>query len=149
MSALIENKKSRLNYEILEVFEAGIELRGFEVKALKKGQGSLAGAYISARGGELFLIGAHVSPYQPHNTPAGYDPERPRRLLLTKKEIAEIVGKEGERGVAIIPTRVYLKGKNIKVAVAVARGRKKYDKRQVIREREDKRRTERLMKGGS
>ena len=88
--ALLQNKKAFFDYEILQKFEAGIELLGFEVKSLKKGEGSLAGAFVIVRGNEVFVTNMNIPPYQVKNTPADYDPMRPRKLLLTKKEIEEI-----------------------------------------------------------
>ena len=148
MPRLIENKKAHLSYEILEKFEAGLELFGFEVKSLKKGQGSLLGAYVSTRGNELFLVGATVPPYQSANTPKEYIATRARRLLLTAREIRMLIGREHERGLTIIPLSIYTKGPRIKIEIAVARGLKKFDKRQVIRKREENRRIEKLLKGG-
>ena len=96
--SLITNKKARFNYEILDTYVAGIELFGFEVKSLRKKQGSLEGAYIIARGNEVFLIGATIPPYQPTNTPDNYDPARNRKLLLTKKEIERLSSIEKQKG---------------------------------------------------
>lgn len=144
--ALIEHRKARFDYEILEEYEAGIELRGFEVKSLKKGQGKLEGAHVIIRGGEAFLVNMHIPAYQPANTPKEYDPERTRKLLLSKKEIAELAGFEGQKGHTIVPLRVYQKGRKIKLAIAAVRGKKKHDKRHTIKERQDKRDAEREAK---
>src|SRR5688572_14274848 len=133
--ALIEHKKARLNYEILEEFEAGLELLGAEVKSLRAGQGKLEGSHAIVRGGEAYIVGMHIPPYQPKNTPADYDPDRSRRLLLTKKELIQLSDYESQKGLTIVPLRVYNKGKNLKVALAAAKGRKKYDKRAVLKER--------------
>ena len=146
MAPLIYNKKAGFDYEILEKFEAGIELLGFEVKSLRAGRGSLDGAYISARNGEVFLHGTTISPYQQNNTPAGYDERRPRRLLLTRKEIEELSETEGKKGLTIVPLSVYNKGKKIKVQIAVVRGKKKFDKRDVIMKREVGRDLRRTLK---
>lgn len=148
MTTLIENKKVFFNYEILEKFEAGLELKGFEVKALRNKQGSILGARVIIRGGEAYLVGMNLPPYQPQNTPKDYDPQRTRRLLLSKKEIKYLTGKGEERGLTIVPTSVYTKGRRIKTEIAIARGKKKYDKRQKIKEREDKRKMERILKRG-
>src|SRR3989338_7036284 len=146
----LENKKAYFNYEILEKFEAGIELLGFEVKALRAGHASLEGSYVSirptTRGGEVFLIGLHVSPYQPKNTPDSYDPNRERRLLLNKKEIHTLAGFEKKRGLTIVPISVYNKAGKIKVEIAVARGKKKYDKRETIKKRDTEREMRRTLK---
>ena len=146
MSTLIENKKAFFDYEILEKFEAGLELKGPEVKALRNKQGSILGARVIIRAGEAFVVGMEIPPYQPLNTPKDYDSQRTRRLLLTKKEIKYLTGKAEERGLTIVPVRVYTKGRRIKTEIAVARGKKKHDKRQKIKEREDKRKIERALK---
>ena len=146
MSTLIEHKKAFFDYEILEKFEAGLELKGFEVKALRSKQGSILGARVILRAEEAYLIGMNLPPYQPLNAPKDYDPQRTRKLLLSKKEIKYLTGKAEERGLTIVPIRVYTKGRRIKTEVAVARGKKKHDKRQKIKEREDKRKIERALK---
>ena len=133
---LVQNKKAHFDYEILERYEAGLELFGPEVKALRGGHGSLEGSHITVRGGEAYLIGATIPPYQPGNTPKGYDPMRNRRLLLTKEEIAELAVKETAKGLTIVPISVYNKGRNLKVEIAVVRGKKAYDKREAIKKRE-------------
>lgn len=148
MSALIENKKAFFDYEILEKFEAGLELLGFEVKALRNKQGSLLGARVIIRGGEAYVIGMEIPPYQPKNTPPDYDPQRTRKLLLKKDEIKYLLGKSEERGLTIVPIRVYNKGRVIKTEIGVARGKKKYDKREKIKKRESKRKIERELKSG-
>lgn len=139
MPILVQNRKAYFNYEITEKMEAGIELLGFEVKSIKNGRGSLDGAYISMTDKEAFLIGANISPYQPKNTPTNYDPKRPRRLLLTKKEIARLTGLQKERGLTIVPISMYSKGSLVKVGIGVARGKKKYDKREAIKKRDTQR----------
>src|SRR3989338_9923942 len=131
--SLIQNKKVYLNYEIQETFSAGVELFGFEVKSLRKKQGSLEGAYIIARGNEVFLIGATIPPYQPTNTPDNYDLARNRKLLLTKKEIERLSSFEKQKGLTIVPISVYNKGIKIKIEICVAKGKKKYDKRESIK----------------
>ena len=133
MSALVNNKKAFFNYEILEKFQAGIELLGHEVKSLRKGQGSLDGSYVTIRGGEAFLMNATIPPYQPSNT-KDYDPLRMRKLLLTKDEIRKLA--DIEKGLTIVPISVYTKGPLIKVSVAVARGKKQFDKRASTKARE-------------
>lgn len=143
---LIEHKKARFDYEILEEFEAGIELLGHEVKSLRKKLGKLEGSHVVVRGGEAYLVGAAIPPYQPKNTEESYDPERSRRLLLTKKELSRIGGFESQKGLTVVPLSVYNKGKLLKVRVAVARGRKKFDKRAVLKKRDAKREIERTLK---
>lgn len=144
--ALVENVRIGFDYSILEKMEAGLELLGFEVKSLRAGQGSLKGARVVARGGEAYLVGASIPAWQIANAPKSYDPERTRRLLLSKREIAQISSAEAEKGLTIVPIRVYNKGQRLKLAIAIARGKKKEDKRHSIRAREEKRRIERTLK---
>ena len=136
MPTLVDYKKAHFNYEILEKYEAGIELAGFEVKSLKKGQGSLDGSYVIIRGGEAYAMNIFVPPYQEKNTPEGYEPRRNRRLMLSKKEIRSLAHTEEGQGLTIVPISIYNKGNLIKVSVAVVRGKKKYDKREVTKKRE-------------
>ncbi|GMQ95025.1 MAG: SsrA-binding protein SmpB [Patescibacteria group bacterium] len=146
MPTFIQNKKARFNYEILETFDAGIELRGFEVKSLRKKQGSLEGAYVVVRGNEVFLVGTTIPPYQPANAPKDYDPERARRLLLTKKEITVLAGAEHQKGLTIVPLSVYSKHNKLKLGIGIARGKKKYDKREAIKKRDTERDVARELK---
>ena len=143
---LIQNKKAYFSYEILEKIEAGIELLGFEVKSLKKGQGSLEGSHVTVRGGEVFVINMQIPPYQPANTPKDYEPTRNRRLLLTKKEIERLGGEENQKGLTIVPLSVYNKGRKLKIEIAVVRGKKKYDKRETIKKRDVEREMRRTLK---
>jgi SsrA-binding protein len=136
MATLIDYSKARFNYEILETYEAGIELFGFEVKSIKKGQGNLEGSHVVIRGGEAFVVGMLVPPYQEKNTPKDYDPRRNRKLLLTKKEISELSHREEGKGLTIVPISVYNKGTLVKISVGVVRGKKKFDKRESIKKRE-------------
>ncbi len=143
---VVENKRIGFDYTILEEIEAGLELFGFEVKSLRKGHGSLKGARVVARGGEAYLVGASIPPWQIANAPKSYDQERTRRLLLKQKEIAHIASAEGEKGLTVVPLKVYNKGRNLKLLIAIARGKKKEDKRHTIRAREEKRRIQRTLK---
>lgn len=143
---LVQNKKVRLNYEITESFEAGMELFGFEVKSLRKKQGSLDGAHIIIRGGEAFLVGATIPPYQAANTPADYDQVRNRRLLLTKKEILKLSNFEKQKGLTIVPISVYNKGSKIKLEIGIAKGKKKHDKRETIKRKDTERDLKRSLK---
>lgn len=136
MANLVDYKKARFNYEILETFEAGIELSGGEVKSLKAGQGSLDGSHVVVRGGEAFAVNTFVPPYQEKNQVAGYEPRRNRRLLLTKKEINRLANLEGGNGLTVVPISIYNKGPLVKVSVAVVRGKKQHDKRESIKKRE-------------
>ena len=144
--ALVENKKAHLNYEILEEYEAGLELLGGEVKSLRAKLGKLDGSHITVRGGEAYLIGASIPPYQSGNTLADYEPMRNRKLLLTKKEIMILGEHESQKGLTIVPLRVYNKGRHLKLALGVARGKKKYDKRATLKERDTKREMDRTLK---
>ena len=146
MATVLENKKVRLNFEVLRAFEAGLDLRGFEVKALRARQGSLEGAHVTVSGGEAYLIGMTIPPYQMANTPTSYDPVRNRRLLLNKKELAELSGSESQKGLTIVPISVYSKGHKLKLEIAVARGKKKYDKREDLKKRDAKKDIERTLK---
>ncbi len=136
MALLVDYKKVRFNYDVIEQFEAGIELLGFEVKSLKKGQGSLDGAHVTIRGGEAYVINMFVPPYQENNTPADYEPRHIRRLLLTKEEIRKLADVESAKGLTLVPISVYNKGPKVKVSVAIVRGKKKYDKRETTKKRE-------------
>jgi SsrA-binding protein len=139
MTTFVDNKKVHFNYEILEKIEAGIELLGFEVKSVKKNQGSLDGSYVIIRGGEAYAMNVFIPPYQEKNTPEGYEARRNRRLILSKKEIkklAEVEMSAGRGGLTIIPISLYNKGNLIKVSLAVVRGKKKFDKRETTKERE-------------
>ncbi|OGG79851.1 SsrA-binding protein [Candidatus Kaiserbacteria bacterium RIFCSPLOWO2_01_FULL_54_13] len=144
--ALIENPRVKFDYQILEELEAGLELLGFEVKSLRAKHGSLKGARVIARGGEAYLVGASIPAWQIANAPKSYDPERTRRLLLSRKEIARVASAETQKGLTIVPISVYSKHRKLKLAIAIARGKKKEDKRHSIRAREEKRRIERTLK---
>jgi len=144
---LIQNKKAYMNFEILESFEAGVELLGLEVKTLKNKQGSLEGSYVTIRGGEAYILNMNIPPYQPANTAKEYDPHRNRKLLLTKGEILKLSTIEKQRGLTIVPISVYNKRKKIKVEIAVVRGKKKFDKREDIRKRDTDRDIQRTLKG--
>lgn len=136
MSNLIEHKRAHFDYEILETYEAGIQLFGTEVKSLRGHQGKLEGAHVTIRGGEAFLLNSEIPPYQAANAPADYDPKRNRRLLLTKKELAQLSLAEDKQGLTIIPLSMYNKGRLVKVRLGTARGKKQGDKRETIKKRE-------------
>ena len=146
MQDLIENKKIHLDYEILEKFEAGIELFGFEVKSLRNRAGSIVGSHITVRGGEAYLLNSSVPPYQEKNSPKDYDPRRNRRLLLTKKELKTLIGYEQKRGLTIVPVSVYNKNGKIKVSIAVVKGKKKYDKREDLKKKQTEKDIRRTLK---
>ncbi|HUC88984.1 MAG TPA: SsrA-binding protein SmpB [Candidatus Paceibacterota bacterium] len=136
MTTYIDNRKAHFNYTIEETFEAGIELLGHEVKSIKNGLGNLAGAFCIVRGGEVFLVGMHIPPYQSANMKKDYDPDRARRLLLSKKEIIRLADADGTKRLTLIPISLYSKGRYIKVAVAIAKGKKTFDKRESIKKRD-------------
>lgn len=146
MASLVENKKARFDLEILEDYEAGIELFGFEVKSLRNKRGNLSGSHVTIRGGEAYLLNFNIPPYQPKNSPKDYDPERTRRLLLSKKEILALAEKEGQKGLTVVPLSVYNKGKLIKVKIGVARGKKKRDKRETLKKKQAEREIKRDLK---
>ena len=146
MANYAENIKAHFNYEILEKYEAGIELLGVEVKSVRSGKMSLEGAFVVVRGGEVFLINANVPPYQVNNTPKDYDPLRNKKLLLTKKEIIELSGSEKNKSLTIVPMSVYNKNRKIKVQIALVRGKKQHDKRESIKKRDTDREIRREYK---
>jgi len=145
MEAVI-NKKGLFNYEILEKLEAGLKLIGAEVKSLKKGQVSFEGSYISIREGEAFWVKATIPAFQPKNAPKSYVPERPRKLLLNKKELKYLIGKSQEKGLTIIPVKVYNKHGLLKLEVGIARKKKGADKREVLKKRDTDREIRRELK---
>lgn len=147
MRAYIRNKKATFNYEILETFEAGLVLHGFEVKAIRSGKASLVGAYIIFTTDGAYLKGATVSPYQEANTPQNYDPERQRKLLLSKKELAKLAKELNTAGLTVVPISLYNKKSKIKLEIALVRGKKKVDKRETLKQRDSKRAIDRLLKG--
>lgn len=139
MATLIDNKKARFDYEFLEHVTAGIELEGHEVKSLRNHRGSLQGAYVTVRGGEAYIMGMNIPPYQVGNTHSSYEPTRPRRLLLKKSEIAALAQHESTKGLTIVPISVYNNRRWIKVDLRIARGKKQRDKRESIKRRDTER----------
>jgi len=146
MTVLAENRKAYFDYEILEKFEAGLVLSGAEVKSIRGGRMNLSGSYVNFHHGEPYLIGSSIAPYQPKNQPSDYDPSRTRKLLLNKKEIDYISGKTKQKGLTLMPLRVYNKGRRIKIEIGLVRGKKQYDKRAVISKRETARKIEYELK---
>lgn len=136
MTEYVSNPKAAFDYEILETIEAGLELRGYEVKSIKTGKASIKGAYAKIINDEAWLIGATISPYQPKNTPPDYDPQRSRKLLLTKKQINTLIGVSKSHGLTLVPLKLYDKNKKVKLLVGIARGKKKYDKRETIKKKD-------------
>ncbi len=147
MANYAENRKARFDYEVLEKYEVGIELLGIEVKSIRAGSMSLEGAFVIVRGGEAFLINANIPPYQVKNTPENYDPIRNRKLLLTKKEIRELVATEKNKSLTIVPISVYNKNRKIKLEIALVKGKKKFDKRETLKKRDTDRELRREVKG--
>lgn len=141
--ALITNKKAYFDYDITETYSAGLELFGFEVKSLRKSQGSLEGSYVTVRGSEAYLVGSFIPPFQEKNTPIDFDPRRNRKLLLTSKEIEEIGKIEKTKGLTIVPISVYNKGRVLKVDLGVGKGKKKHDKRETLKKQSVERETRR------
>ena len=146
MKLLVQNKKARFDFELHYEYEAGIELFGFEVKALRTGKGTLEGAHVIVRGGEAYLVNASISPHQPANAPKNYEPERVRRLLLSHKGITELNNTSNQKGLTIVPLMLYSTGRNIKLRFAVARRKKKQDKRESIKKRDTQRDIARTLK---
>ncbi len=139
------NRRARRRFEVLERFESGIELRGSEVKSLRDGKASINEAYAAIDGGEVWLRGAHIPPYAPASR-ENHDPERPRKLLLRRREIERLIGKTAERGLTLIPTRIYFKGPRAKVELALAKNKEGRDRRRDIQERDLRREIERDFK---
>lgn len=141
---LAQNRRARFEYDIVERFEAGLVLLGSEVKALRESGGTIQDAYVQVRRGEAWLIGAHIPQYPPAVEP--HDPTRTRKLLLHRREIEQIAEGLTQKGLAVVPLRLYFKGGRVKMELALGRGRSLYDKRRAIRDREDRREADRAMK---
>lgn len=147
MPTLATNKYVRSDYDLLEEYEAGLVLTGPEVKSAKAGQVNMKGTYISVRGNEMIIRGLHISPYKPAGPRPDYDPTQDRKLLLHTREIKRLIGKSKEGGLTLVPISLYTKGDLVKLSFAVARGRKKYEKREAIKRKEVDREVRRIMKG--
>ena len=148
MKVLAENKKAYFNYQVLEKFEAGLVLIGQEVKSIKLGRVNLAGSYVVIKNEEAYLIGCKVPPYQPKNAPSDYNPERSRKLLLKKAEIKHLIGKSRQKGLTLMPLRMYTKRGRIKLEFGITKGKKVIDKRELIKKRETERKIKRAIRGG-
>jgi SsrA-binding protein len=140
------NRQASYRYNLLDRWEAGVQLTGTEVKSLRTGQATMKDAYAAVRDGEVWLHNMHIPPYEPASR-ENHEPERPRKLLLKRKEIERLVGTTAEKGLTLVPTRVYFKGPYAKVEIALARGKDLYDKRRSIKDRDQKRDIERAMAG--
>ncbi len=139
------NRKATHDYTIEDRFEAGVALLGTEIKSVRAGQANLREGYVQVRGSELWLVNTHIAPYDPAGR-EGHDPLRPRKLLLHKKEINKLLSGMQERGYTIIPLKIYLKNRRAKVEIALARGKRQYDKREAIAKREAIRQIQRALK---
>lgn len=139
------NRKARFNYEILETYEVGIELKGTEVKSIRAGKVNLGEGYASIDNGEVFLKQVHISPYEQGNI-FNVDPLRVRKLLMHKYEIKKLIGEIAQKGYSLIPLSMYLKRGKVKLQLALARGKKNYDKREALAQKDAKRKIERVMK---
>ena len=142
---IAENRKARHEYQLLERYEAGLVLTGTEVKSLRAGGATLQRAYADVRDGEVWLVGAHIAEYG-HGNIQNHDPDRERKLLLHRKEITSLLGKVRERGLTLVPTKLYFKDGKAKVEIAVARGKELHDKRRDIAKREADRQMERALR---
>lgn len=142
---IVSNRKARHEYHILDTLEAGIALRGTEVKSLRKGNANLQDAYALIKNGEIWLLGMHISPYEQGNI-NNHDPVRTRKLLLQKKEIRKLLAKVQEKGLTLVPLSVYFKGAYAKVELAIAQGKKSYDKRAALKERDARREISQRLK---
>ena len=148
MNDVSVNRKARFDYEILETYEAGIELFGFEVKSVKTGRLNLTGSFAVIKDREAWLLNANIPAYQPQNAPADYDPNRSRRLLLHKSEIKELIGKSAQKGLTLVPLKVYTKRNRVKILLGLGKHKKKTDKREQIKKREAVRDIERATRRG-
>lgn len=137
------NDKAHFDYEILETIEAGLILKGYEVKSIKTGHITIKGSYVKIINGEPMLIGANIPPYQPANMPGSYDPQASRKLLLSKKQIGVLSGLAQSQGIALVPLKIYEHNKKLKLLIGVAKGKKKYDKRESIKKKDLQRSKER------
>ena len=142
---IANNKKAYHDYFILKEYEAGIELFGTEVKSLRMGKCSIKESYVNIRNGEVYVVGMHITPYEKGNL-FNRDPLRDRKLLLHRQEIRGLIGKLKEQGYTLVPLKVYLKGSLVKVEIGLAKGKKLYDKREALKQKDDKREADRAMK---
>ena len=144
-SSIAENRKAYHDYHLLETFEAGVALLGTEVKAIREGRANLRDSFARVDNGEVYLYNVNISPYS-HRGYAAHEPLRPRKLLLHRNEIRKLIGKTVEKGMTLVPVRMYFKHGRVKVAISLAKGKKEYDKRETIKRRESDRETRAAMK---
>jgi SsrA-binding protein len=142
---IAENRRARHDYQLLDRLEAGVVLTGTEVKSLREGRVQLAGAFADVRGAEVWLVGVSIAEYG-HGNIANHEPDRDRKLLLHRREIASLIGKVKERGLTLVPTRLYFRDGKVKVELAVARGKERGDKRRDLQRRDAERQIERALK---
>ncbi len=143
---IADNRQARFLYEILETYEAGIQLVGTEVKSIREGRVNLRDGYALIRHGEVWLSNVHVSPYQASSQYFNHDPRRDRKLLLHRKEINKLIGKIEQKGLTLVPLKMYFKNSRVKVSLGLARGKKIHDKRETVKRRQDEREMARAMK---
>jgi SsrA-binding protein len=141
-----DNRQARFRYEIIETYEAGIELKGTEVKSIRQGKANLRDGYALVRNGEVWMLNVHVSPYETASEYFNHDPRRTRRLLLHRQEIRKLIGKVEEKGLTLVPLKMYMKKGRVKVTIGLGRGKKLFDKRESIKEKDAKREMARMMK---
>ncbi|QQG44943.1 MAG: SsrA-binding protein SmpB [Candidatus Sungiibacteriota bacterium] len=146
MGDIAVNRRAYFDYEVLDTYEAGIELRGFEVKAIKTGHINLSGSFAVIKNNEAWLINATIPPHQPKNAPPDYDPIRTRRLLLHKSETKELIGASAQKGLTIVPLKVYTKRNRVKILIGLARHKRKTDKREIIKKRDTEREVKRALR---
>ena len=146
MKIVAENRKARHDYTVLETFEAGIELKGTEVKSMRAGKANMKDSFAAINNGELFLYNMHISPYAQSNTFYSWDPLRTRKLLMHRQEIMRLLGKIKEQGLTLIPLKAYFKGDRIKIELGLCKGKKLYDKRDAAAEKTARREIDRAMK---
>jgi SsrA-binding protein len=145
MKVVASNRRARHDYEILDTFEAGLALEGSEVKSIREGKVVLKDSFAHVRDGEIWLVGTYIAPYE-FSRGGGHEPERTRKLLLHKREIARINAKLGEQGLTLVPLRIYLKDGRAKVELGLGRGKRTIDKRETIKERDQQREIERALR---
>lgn len=142
-----DNRQARHQYEILETYEAGIELLGSEVKSIRQGKVNLRDGFAQLKDGELWLQNIHISPHTMTNKAYNHEAKRPRRLLMHRDEIRKLIGKVEQKGLTLVPLKMYLKGGWIKISIALARGKKLHDKRESLKRKQEKRETDRALSG--
>lgn len=143
---MADNRQARFTYEILDSYEAGIALKGTEVKSIRAGKVNLRDGYAQVKNGEVWLLNVHISPHNMTNQVYNHEPRRPRRLLLHKAEIRKLIGKVEEKGLTLVPLKLYLKKGRVKVNIAIGRGKKLHDKRDSLKQKQEKRDIARMMK---